>query len=307
MISREVLGADGGPLVQRPVRLASEPGGGETALAVLTLGLTCTTEVCADAVRSGETDAAGRYRLELTGKETQTTFGHVRQQVLSTAAAPGASEVSGPAASARFVVQTEQLALPALRLVDPALELGSAPGREGASWETAVAGLTDGDLFLTDPPPSLCPELPAGSTAAPAGCAPSTSVTLALPATARAEFVVVRGCAETCAVEATTDARSLRRAGAVTGAFGTVALPGDGVRAVRVGLARDGLREVSVWGPSSTEPALQPVARDAVEQLRQPYETADDDAVPTAVIVLAGVLCAAGVLGVGYLLGRRRS
>lgn len=366
VISGQVRAADGAPLVERPVRLASAPGGGDLAFAFLTLGLACATDICQEALRSTETDAGGRYRLELKGRDTQTSFGNVRQQAVSAAAAPRGAEVSGASTSARFVVQTERLELPPLQLVDPALSLTAAPGRVGVTWRTDVGGpyslsfesgsvvpvwrvttgdtaatldarllegtsgravlsgttsdqvvgsdveltwrspglgyasaagvplsrglacayaaapatpgapseqcpLTDGDLFSAQLPPAPCPSPPQGAPSAPTGCATATTATLRLPPAPRVELVVVRGCVESCAVEVSTDGQVFRRVATVARDFEAVRVPAEGVRAVRVGLGRDGLREVSVWGPASVEPGLQPIGGDAVERLRRPY------------------------------------
>lgn len=397
VVSGRALTPAGSPLADRPVRLVSVSDADDAALGILTLGLGCAGDACDDDVRTGVTDAAGRYRLELRGRDTQTAFGTVRPQALSVSAAPRRSEVSGASTSARFVVQDEQVGLPPLQLVDPALSLGSAAGRVGATWRTDAGGpyaltfetddvvpvwrvttgsrsatvdgrvlegtagravlsgaledeiegsrvdlrwrspgvgyaaaerspvsrglpctygagasavvqeecpLTDGDLFSAAlPPVADCPPAPG---ATPPPCPAPTTVSLALPAGSAAELVVVRGCAQACTVEASSDGRTYRPAGRVTGAFGAVRLPGAGTRAVRVGLTGGGLREVSVWEPDGGTPALRPVPAGDVEALRRPYRDAEDG-VPVVVVLLAGGLCLAGALGVGFLLGRRRA
>lgn len=396
VLSGRALAPAGTPLTDRPVRLVSISDADDAALGLLTLGLGCAGDACDDDIRTATTNAAGAYRLELQGRDTQTAFGNVRPQALSVSAGPRKTEVSGASVTARFVVQDEQVALPALRLVDPALSLGSAPGRVGATWRTGAAGpyeltfetddvlpvwrvttagrsatvdarvlegtagrtvlsggsedmitgsdvdiqwrspglgyaasseapvsrgsactygqgpsattaqtcsLTDGDLFRTElSPAGTCPSPAAGTTPPP--CPAPATVSISVPASPAVELVVVRGCTETCAVEASSDGTTFRAAGRVTSEFGAVRVSGAAT-VVRVGLGSEGLREVSVWGPSGAEPGLRPVGVDAVGRLRAPYADAVGQGLPTAVLVLAGALCLAGVLGVGFLLGRR--
>ena len=398
-ITGQVLDPSGGPLADRPVRLASGRTVSDAALAVVTVGLACTEGICQDAVRSTRTDAAGRYRLEVRGRETQTSFGNVRPQVLSAAAAPQGEQVSGASVAARFVVQTEQLGLPPLRLVDPGLALRGGSGRVDLSWSAAAAGpytvtfetdavvpvwqvtaggstatvdsralevtrgrvvvggglsdtvegsdlevtwrspgvgyaatdarplsrgrpcrfgsgsptgaqqdepcpLTDGDLVATEPVAPACPS-PAG-TGTPAHCVFPETATVDLGAAQPAQLVVVRGCSGGCAVDVSADGRTFRPAGSAGGAFAAVRLPPGPVRAVRVGLGEDGLREVSVWGPPEQQAALLPLDGGVLDELREPYASAPGDGVLVALVVLATALAGAAVLGLGYALGRRR-
>ncbi len=391
--SGTVRGPAGGPLADRPVRLASGVGDGDVALAVVTLGLACTSGACRDRVASARTTETGSYRLELQGRDTQTAFGGVRPQVLSAAAAPRGQEVSGASVSARFVVQTNDVRLPPLRLVDPRLSVRGDRARVGSSWTASpgapytlsfegddvvpawqtvtgrtsatldsrvledtrgrvvlsgalreeitgsdldvvwrspgtgyVSGagappsrgractypgtaspcaLTDGDLTATDAPPIGCPSLSPSSSAAP--CVPPTTVVVDLGGPVPAELVVVRGCSGGCAVDVSGDGRTFRPAGSVADAFGAVRLPGADVRAVRVGLGRDGLREVSVWGALPAEAGLQALPARVVERLRVPYAVGpgSDDGLPGGVVAVAAGLVVAGLVGLGVLLGRR--
>lgn len=399
VISGRALTADGSALADRPVRLATQAGAGEVALAVLTLGLSCSESVCVDGVRSAATDPSGAYRLELRGRDTQTGFGNVRQQALMTSGSPRDGEVSGPSVTARFVVQSEQVELPDLRLVDPDLSLASSPSRVGASWATSSGGpyvltfesdtvvpvwkvttggssatvdsrvlegtsgravlsgslsdqvvgsdvdvtwrspglgyassvgapvsrglpcsyragvvevlrqepcaLTDGDLFSEQRPPSACPQQASATPDPPPACTNAASVTFDLPDAPRAELVAVRGCVGTCPVEVSDDGVDYRSASVVTDDFTALRVP-PGVAHVRVGLGTEGLREVSVWGPVASQSALRPVSDDDLDGLRQPYAAARDEGAPVLLIALAAGLAGAAVLGLGFLLGRRR-
>ena len=130
----QVRTSTGASLADRPVRLASQEAGSDVALAVVTLGLACTGGICGDTVRSSRTQSDGTFRFDLEGRDTQTSFGNVRAQVLSASAAPTGLEVSGASVAARFVVQTERLKLPPLQMVDPSLSLIDVPGKAVASW-----------------------------------------------------------------------------------------------------------------------------------------------------------------------------
>ncbi|HYP23694.1 MAG TPA: hypothetical protein VEV43_08980 [Actinomycetota bacterium] len=134
-ISGRVTTPSGEPLADRPVRLATGASGGDALLGVITLGLACTAGICDDTVRSAVTRDDGTYRFVLRGRDTQTSFGNVRTQVLSASAAPAGDQVSGASMAAQFVVQTERVRLPPLELVDPALSVEAASGRAVASWE----------------------------------------------------------------------------------------------------------------------------------------------------------------------------
>jgi hypothetical protein len=138
-ITGAVRGPDGSPLAGRPVRLGGGLGPDEAAFAVLTLGLACTTGVCTGEVADTSTAADGTYRFDLTGRDTQSTFGGAVSQLLSVSAAPGPAHVSGPAASARFQVQVADVRLPVLDLVDPGLVVEGA-GDVVARWSTPRPG-----------------------------------------------------------------------------------------------------------------------------------------------------------------------
>ena len=130
---------DGSPLADRPVRLGGGVGTDEGALAFLTLGLACTTGICSGRVTDTTTAVDGTYRFDLTGRDTQSTFGQAVTQLVTVSAAPGAGQVSGASASARFRVQVDELTLPVLDLVDPGLVLEGA-GEVEARWSTPRPG-----------------------------------------------------------------------------------------------------------------------------------------------------------------------
>lgn len=163
--------------------------------------------------------------------------------------------------------------------------------------------LTDGDLATTAAPPPC----PPGNTAS---CAPAASAVVELGESVPAELVVVRGCQGGCAVEVSADGTTFRPAGAVSDDFGTVALDGQPITAVRVGVGSwsPGLREVSVWAQAPGA-ALRSLDEDGREELAAPYGAADGDdgGLPVPLVAVAVVAVAGALVGVGIALGRRRA
>ena len=141
-ISGLLVGPDGGPAAKRPVRLGTGITDGEGALAVLTIGLSCTTGACTGNIRDATTDDAGRYAFSLEGRDTQSSFGEAVSVLVSATGSPATDEVSGPLTSARFQVQTEALELPALHLVDPGLTL-EGTNQVVARWAATRPGPYD--------------------------------------------------------------------------------------------------------------------------------------------------------------------
>jgi len=129
----------GAPAADRPVRLGTGVTVGDGAFAVLTAGLSCTTGACTGNVRDASTDATGRYTFTLKGADTQSTFGEAESVLVSASGSPTADQVSGPMASARFQVQTEQVEPPRLELVDPALSIEATNGVT-ARWASPRPG-----------------------------------------------------------------------------------------------------------------------------------------------------------------------
>lgn len=129
----------GAPAANRPVRLGTGVTVGEGAFAVLTVGLSCTSGACTGNVRAVSTDAAGRYTFTLKGADTRSTFGEAESVLVSASGSPAADQVSGPMASARFQVQTEQVELPRLELVDPGLSIEAVNGIT-ARWASPRPG-----------------------------------------------------------------------------------------------------------------------------------------------------------------------
>jgi hypothetical protein len=152
-ISGTVLEPDSTPLADRPVRLGSGIGDGDVALAILTVGLSCTSGSCTGNVFDATTDGEGRYQLELKGSDTQSGVGEALSELLSASAAPTGQQVSGAAISARFKVQVEDVRVPALRLVDPALTVDGAEAVV-ARWSTSAPGPYE-LTFETDEPVAL--------------------------------------------------------------------------------------------------------------------------------------------------------
>ncbi len=129
---------DGSPVAGRPVQLGAGITDGEGAFAVLTLGLSCQTGECRGAVRDTTTDDNGRYDFTLEGHETQSSFGEAVSILVSATGAPPDGRVSGALVSARFRVQSEQVSMPPLALVEPDLVLDRASDALDviASWST---------------------------------------------------------------------------------------------------------------------------------------------------------------------------
>jgi hypothetical protein len=155
---------------------------------------------------------------------------------------------------------------------------------------------TDGDLITVAPGSTPCPTT--------AKCAGPPRATVDLGGDVPAELVVVRGCEGGCAIDVSADGRRFTPAGSVSDAYGALRLPGTPIRQVRVGLGQQGLREISVWGPAPRGPALKQIDRD---RLRRPYDLDQGSDGPNApLITVAALLVAAGLLGVGIAIGRRR-
>jgi len=393
-----VVAPDGAAAVGRAVRLGTGITVGEGAFAVLTVGLSCTTGACTGNVRDSTTDAAGRYEFEIQGKETQSSFGEAVSVLVSASGRPAGDQLSGPVTSARFRVQTEQVGLPALELVDPGLVLEATAGVtarwssprpgpyeltfeqglevpvwlartaesaaavdarvledtsgravvaggyeeaiEGSQVEvrwrspgtpyaagagappsrgrpcqfvdaagvvgeaTAACGLTDADLASVAVAPPMCAK-PSDDRA----CDVAVAAIVDLGEPVRAELVVVRGCEGGCAVEVSGDGTTFWPAGSSSDGFGAVALDGQPVRAVKVGLGSGiGLREVSVWGPAPADP-LRSVGDEERAELASPYGdgSSGDEGPPTLLVVIAALAAAAVLVAAGVVLGRRGS
>lgn len=81
----------------------------------------------------------GSFAFQLTGADTQSSFGEAVSHLVSVSDAPGRSDVSGATTSARFRVQAERIELPPLRLVDPGLTVEAAADVV-ARWSDAAGG-----------------------------------------------------------------------------------------------------------------------------------------------------------------------
>jgi hypothetical protein len=126
---------DGEPLAARPVRLGSGVSDLEGATGALTVGLFCLSGECAGDSFDDRSGEDGSFSFELTGADAQSTFGEAVSFLLSTSGEPRGKHPTGPAVSARFRIQTADLALPTLRLVDPGLRLAADGPAVTASWE----------------------------------------------------------------------------------------------------------------------------------------------------------------------------
>ena len=395
-----VIAPDDKPLVNRPVKLGAGVGLDEGAVAVLTLGLSCTSGKCSGDVFDAATDADGRFDFTLRGRDTQSSFGEALSVLFSAAAEPRGGQVSGASVAARFRIQVPTLTLPVLRLVDPGLSL-TAHGDVTARWSAGPGGpyeltfeqadeipvwrvnraeldavvdprvledgagravvsghfqdrvegsdlditwrspgvpfvggsgpppsrgrpcaytsatgtttspdddceLTDGDLVDEAATPPVCVQTSA--TMATTACGAATAAIVDLGRAVPAELVVLRGCEGGCSAEVSSDGTTFRPAGTASDDFGVVALDGQPVRAVRIGVGADGgrLREVSVWGPKPTRPALQRLGDDDASRLREPFSAENGGAPSRVVFVAAAVLAMLIVAAVAYTVGRRR-
>jgi hypothetical protein len=162
----------------------------------------------------------------------------------------------------------------------------------GVTTAAKPCGLTDGDL----------------TTAAPA-TTPAAWAVVDLGRPVPAELVAVRGCTRGCAVEVSDDGSTFRPAGAAANDFGAVVLDGRAVASVRVSLAdaTANLREISVWGPRPSRPALRPIGADDRTRLGRPFTGGTDaDHARRWLLAIAATLAVVVLLAAGFALGRRR-
>lgn len=130
---------DGTPLDARPVRLGSGVSDLEGGAGVLTVGLFCLTGGCTGEFFDTTTGDDGSYAFELAGQATRSSFGEALSFLLSTADEPTGLHPTGPAVAARFRIQSTDLALPELQLVDPELQLRAEGHEVDARWDASVA------------------------------------------------------------------------------------------------------------------------------------------------------------------------
>jgi hypothetical protein len=183
----------------------------------------------------------------------------------------------------------------------------------GASTPPEPCGLTDGDLTTSAAPaPSVCPS-GASTVATPSSttqCGRAAWAVVDLGHPVPVELVAVRGCGKGCAVEVSGDGRTYRPAGTAADGFGAIALDGSPVTSVRTSVAELGneLREVSVWGPRPSRPALLSIAASDRSRLGRPFSPESHDRGQRRwLLVLAASLAGIVLLGAGFVLGRRRS
>lgn len=134
-----VRDSDGSPLAARPVRLGSGVTVLEGGAGVLTLGLFCVEDACSGDSFDTTTSDDGMFSFDLAGSDTRSAFGEATSFLLSTSASPPSDSPAGPAISARFRIQTTDVVLPDLDLVDPAPQLGAVDGSVVVGWDGAVA------------------------------------------------------------------------------------------------------------------------------------------------------------------------
>jgi hypothetical protein len=96
-----------------------------------TLGIACLSDVpppVCKTVQSARTNADGEYVFRLRGTDVRGTFGQAVNFQLS-AVAPGRSGLPGPSIDTGFVIQREDLSLPAMRFWEPS-RLSAIAGEE---------------------------------------------------------------------------------------------------------------------------------------------------------------------------------
>jgi hypothetical protein len=179
----------------------------------------------------------------------------------------------------------------------------------GASTPRQECALTDGDLTTAaSPGPPVCAEVARATTTT--GCAGATWAVVDLTRPVPAELVAIRGCEQGCAVEVSEDGTTFRPVGTAGKDFGAIDLDGRPIASVRVSLAEFGarLREISVWGPRPSRPALRTIAARDQDRLRRPFTGEPDGRGARSWLMwLALALAGAALLAVGFALGRRRA
>lgn len=135
------LGVDGEALADRPVRLGTSATGADVGFGILTVGLSCIGGGCSGDAFDTTTDSSGAYRFDITGRDTQSTFGEAAAVLVSTSASPAGGMAAGPSVSAQLKIQAADVPLPDLRLVDVRPSLATEGGAVTTSWDaTAAAG-----------------------------------------------------------------------------------------------------------------------------------------------------------------------
>lgn len=143
-LAGSVARQDGTPAANVPVSVVRHEGAAETFAAVVSLGVTCLGDgkelnVC----RSGkhtQTDDTGRFAMTMKGSDTQGFFGDA-SMLEATAILPRRDdEVAGPSATLRFLVQTEQVAVP-LRMWEPDIEAVAGPRSATVTWSEIPAAI----------------------------------------------------------------------------------------------------------------------------------------------------------------------
>lgn len=151
-ISGTVARHDGRPAKDARVALTK---GGDLAFGLsvfATLGLACMSGEskvprCGGA-RVVETDARGRYEIDVKGSDTQDSFGQAATMEMSSVLPRSRREVEGPGTTVRFQVQTERLNIP-LRFWEPRVEARIRGKRAAVLWSRLPSTLLPKDISIS--------------------------------------------------------------------------------------------------------------------------------------------------------------
>lgn len=135
-VTGKALGADGQPLSQAKVVLYKEPDIGQVLFGMIEVtaswGAVCFTDnppdVCAS-IPSATTDGSGAYAFSMLGKDTTGSGNSASTFDLTIRSAAQGNGLEGAAAQASFIVNSTQVAVPNLKLWDPAVSFAVSNGR----------------------------------------------------------------------------------------------------------------------------------------------------------------------------------
>lgn len=148
-ITGSVSRQDGTPAADVPVTVVRHEGVAEALTAVVSLGVTCLGDgkqlnVCRGG-RHAETGDDGRFIVTLKGADTQGFLGDASTLEATAILPRGRDEVAGPAATLRFLVQTERISLP-LRVWEPSIEAVAGPASATVTWTEIPAAVIPAEI-----------------------------------------------------------------------------------------------------------------------------------------------------------------